>query len=323
MSLSRLLVALAIVVVGGIGLLECSGRQPDRDAVAAAEAELGIDLASRRLSVGDVELFVVEAGPADGPLVVLLHGFPEFWYAWRGPMAGLAAAGFRVAVPDQRGYDLSDKPEEIDAYRVDLLAADIAALIPALGYESAFVAGHDWGGGVAWNLAIRHPERVRRLAVVDTPHPRAFDDFESDEDTVDWFRTFFALPWLPERAARLGNWRLGSSALRDTSLADTFPEATMDLYRSAWDRDDAMKGMIDWYRASYRDPPPDPATWRVALPTLVMLAPGDVYIPAAATRRSMRWLDDGRLVELEEGTHWVIQERPARIAELLVEFFVR
>ncbi|MGH7820759.1 MAG: alpha/beta fold hydrolase [Candidatus Binatia bacterium] len=313
-----LLVLVVVAVVAAVGQL--SGNQPERDAVAAAERELGIELESRRVDVGEVTLHVVSAGPADGPLVVLLHGFPEFWYAWRGPLAALATAGFRVAVPDQRGYDLSDKPSGIDAYRVERLAADVAGLVHALGRESAFLAAHDWGGGVAWRVVIDHPERVKKLVIIDTPHPQAGIGFESAEERIDWYRTFIQLPWIPEWTARAGNWWLLAKTLRDTSRPGTFPDATLDLFRSAWDRDGAFSTMANWYRANRAAPPAEPR-WRVATPTLVLLAPDDAFIPTDLSRRSLLFLEQGGALELETGTHWVIQEQPDEVGRILVDFF--
>ncbi|MBW2372492.1 MAG: alpha/beta hydrolase [Deltaproteobacteria bacterium] len=310
------IVALALLV----GLGHVSGNQPDRDALEAARQELRVPLERRFVDVGEVELHVVLAGPADGPPVVLLHGFPEFWYAWRGPLAVLARAGFRVIVPDQRGYNRSAKPSERSAYRVDRLADDVAGLIEALGYEDAFLAGHDWGGGVAWQTTLRHPERVRRLVVLDTPHPRAIEGYESQGDSIDWYRTFILLPWIPEWAARVGNWKLLSNSLRATSLPGTFPERVMDQFRTAWDREGAVSSMADWYRANTEPLPPE-GDGRVSCPTLVLLAPGDLYIPSDLTRRSMRFLDAGRLHELERGTHWAIQEEPEIVGGLLAQFF--
>ncbi|HJQ82502.1 MAG TPA: alpha/beta hydrolase [Candidatus Binatia bacterium] len=309
------------VLAAAIALGWWSGSQPDRDAVEAARRELGIPLETRRVPVGDVTLFVVLGGPPDGPPVVLLHGFPEFWYAWSRPMALLAADGFRVAVPDQRGYGGSDKPRDVEAYRVDALADDVANLIAALGWPRAAVAGHDWGGAVAWALAIRHPERVRKLAIIDTPHPAALAT-PSDEATVSWYRTFFRIPGLPEWTSRLGNWFPVTKMLRDTALPGAFPEAKMDLYRSAWNHDGAYGTMIDWYRAAFRHPPPAPGdALRVHVPTLVLRAPDDAFMTADATRASLRWVDDGRLVELPRGSHWVLQEDPETVARELAAFF--
>lgn len=310
-------VALALAALVWFGWR--SGDQPDRDALAAAREELGIALERRFVDVGEVELHVVLAGPLDGPPVVLLHGFPEFWYAWRGPMAALARAGFRVIAPDQRGYNRSEKPRGVASYRVDRLAADVVGLIEGLGYESAYLVGHDWGGGVAWQAVLDYPQRVRRLAVIDTPHPRASEGFESGEDTVNWFRSFIQLQGIAEWSARLGNWRMLSGALRSTSREGTFPEPVMDQFRSAWDRENAFRSMAHWYRAGPR--PPRDGDDRVSVPTLVLLAPDDVYIPGDVSRRSELFLDAGRLVELEAGSHWVIQEDPEEIGALLVDFF--
>ena len=309
----------ALVILVALG--HRSGDQPRRDAVEVARRDLGIPLETRRVNVGDLELFVVEAGAPDGSPVVLLHGFPEFWYAWQGTIKPLAEAGFRVIVPDQRGYDQSDKPAGVESYQIDHLGDDIAGLIQALGHEKACVAAHDWGGGVAWNLAIRHPERVRKLAVIDTPHPQAGRTVESKEHKISWYRTFFQIPWLPEEAARWGNWYATARMLRDTARPGAFPDEKLDLYRSAWDRDGAYGTMVNWYRAAYRFWPSDGVERRVSVPTLILLAPGDAFIASDLTRASLRYLDDGRLVELGSGTHWVLQEEPERIAVLLAGFF--
>jgi len=314
-----LLALLGLAILGVAGHL--SGRQPRLDAVEAARRELGIPLEAGRIDVGEVSLFVVRAGPAEGPPVLLLHGFPEFWYAWKDLIAPLAAAGFRVVVPDQRGYGDSDKPRDVDAYDLDRLGDDAAGLIAALGHESAFLVAHDWGGGVAWNVAIRHPERVRRLAVLDTPHPDATISREGDPDSVSWYRSFFQIPWLPEQSARWGNWWLLSRTLRNTSAPGTFPEPKLALYRSAWDRDGAFGTMVHWYRAAFRQPDPAGAPRRVHVPVLLLLAAHDAFIPADLTRASLEHCDDARLVELGSGTHWVVQEEPERIAAELVAYF--
>ncbi len=122
--------------------------------------DVGIELREGYAQVGDVNLHYVEAG--DGPLLILLHGFPEFWFGWRKQIEPLAAAGFRVVAPDTRGYNLSSKPEGFESYGVDLLADDIRGFIGELGAESAFLVGHDWGGSIAWTTAMNHPEVVDR-----------------------------------------------------------------------------------------------------------------------------------------------------------------
>ena len=145
-----------------------------------------------------MRLHYVEAG--EGPLVVLLHGFPEFWYGWRRQIQPLAAAGFRVVAPDMRGYNLSSRPEGVKAYDTDQLTADIRGLIHERGAESALLVGHDWGGSVAWATAMNHPEVVDRLAILNAAHPRKLSQglHHPGQLRKSWYFFFFDLPDLPE-----------------------------------------------------------------------------------------------------------------------------
>jgi epoxide hydrolase 4 len=147
-----------------------SSTAPEDPGSVSGAPDLPSDLREGYAEIGDQRLHYVEAG--QGPLVVLLHGFPEFWYGWRQQIAPLAAAGFRVVVPDTRGYNLSSKPEGVKAYDIGLLAADIRDLIRERGAQTAMLAGHDWGGSIAWALAMNHPEVVDRLAILNAAHPR-------------------------------------------------------------------------------------------------------------------------------------------------------
>jgi len=307
-----------IVVLTLLGLGQWSGHQPERDSVAAASAELGLEFEAKFIDVGEITLHVVFAGPADGPPVVLLHGFPEFWYAWRGPAAVLARAGFRVIVPDQRGYNLSDKPAGPEHYGHDQLVPDVIGLIDALGYERVALGAQDVGAGVAWRLVITQPERVSRFAVIDVGHPQGYAEFVTEEETVSWYRTFLQIPWLPGYTARLGNWWLLTSNLRATSAPGAFPQEEMDQFRSAWDRDGAVHSMGAWYRAPWKEYESDT---RVATPTLLILAKDDAFIPSDLSKAGMKYLDQGKLVELGSGTHWVAGEEPERIGSILAEFF--
>src|SRR5512138_809597 len=157
-----------------------------------------MDLEHSTIKTNGIQLHVVQAGPKNGIPVLLLHGFPEFWYGWRKQIPALAEAGCRVIVPDQRGYNLSDRPKGIRAYRVDELVADVVGLIDALEYERVNVVGHDWGALVAWMLAIRHPERLHRLGIVNVPHPAVIRHFlrrDPEQMMRSWYAAFFQLPW--------------------------------------------------------------------------------------------------------------------------------
>ena len=210
-------------------------------AVQQAAGLLGSEVREGYAEIGDVRLHYVEAG--DGPLVVLLHGFPEFWYGWRLQIKPLAAAGFRVVAPDMRGYNLSSKPEGVHAYDTDKLTADIAGLIHERGAESALLAGHDWGGTVAWDTAMSHPEVVDRLAILNVAHPRQFlrGLHHPGQLRKSWYVFFFDLPDLPEAVVHADHWHFFRHFLRDAQPAYT-PEE-IERYIEAWSQPGAATGM--------------------------------------------------------------------------------
>src|SRR5262245_37404008 len=162
----------------------------------------------REAVVNGVRLHYVEAG--SGPLVVLLHGFPEFWYCWRHQLPALAAAGFRAVAVDLRGYNESDKPPGARSYRLGVLVEAVAGLIEHLGADRGGVVGHDWGGVVAWVLAMRRPERVERLVAINAPHPAAWLRERKDPAQLlrSWYTFFFQLPLLPEWVIQAGDFFL-------------------------------------------------------------------------------------------------------------------
>lgn len=281
------------------------------------------DWESTFFEANGVRLHAVVAGPTDGPLVVLLHGFPEFWYGWRGQIGALAAAGFRVIVPDGRGYNLSGKPRGVRAYALDRLAADVVALIAAQGRDRAIVVGHDWGAVVAWWVAIRHPSWVVRLAILNVPHPATIRPYmrrHPRQVLRSWYILFFQMPWLPEALTRLGGWRAAIRALRGSSRPGTFSDADFDRYREAWSRPGAFTAMVNWYRALVRHPPTWRGSTRVTVPTLILWGRHDAFLEVGLAGESLRRCDDGRLVILDT-THWVQHEAVGRVNGELIGFF--
>ena len=283
--------------------------------------DLGVPLRSRWVEGAGVRLHVVEAGPGDGPLVLLLHGFPEFWVGWRHQIPALARAGWRVWAPDQRGYNQSDAPAGVAAYDVDRLADDVEALMDAAGAERARVVGHDWGAVVAWWLALRTPERVERLAILNVPHPVAYKQFvaRSPRQVLkSWYVGVFQLPALPEVALR----RLGTRALRVTSAPGTFSDADLARYRAAWARPGRARGMISWYRALARRlgslDLEDPA---VRPPTLIVWGEDDAFLDRRLAARSAAYCPDVRLHVLPGVSHWVQHEAAETVNRLLLAFF--
>jgi epoxide hydrolase 4 len=256
-------------------------------------------------------------------MVVLLHGFPEFWYGWRHQIGPLAAAGFRVIAPDQRGYNLSDKPPRVEDYTTDTLARDVVAVLDALGIAKAAVVGHDWGGGVAWWLALRHPDRVSRLVVINCPHPLAMQaalEGSFAQFARSWYIFAAQIPGLPERVAEWTNYGILTRGLRRSSRPGTFTETDFARYRRAWSRPGAIRGMVNWYRAAAQIRPAPPRDPRVRVPTLLLWGCRDRFLRRDLASNSAAMCDDVRLELFPGATHWLPHEEPARVNRLLAEF---
>ena len=272
--------------------------------------------------VDDVKLHYVEAG--DGPLVLLLHGFPEFWFGWRLQIAPLAAAGFRVVAPDMRGYNLSSRPAGVAAYDTGRLAADVRGLVKELGVESALLVGHDWGGSVAWATAMNHPEVVDRLVILNAAHPRRLSQglHHPGQLRKSWYFFFFDLPDLPESVVHADHWKFFRHFLRDARPPYT-PEE-LDRYVEAWSQPGAARGMINYYRSSVRQSPKRAAAELrpISAPTLVIWGQRDRYLgPELAEPDHDDVPDLDRVERLPEASHWVHHDEAERVNQLLVDFF--
>ena len=270
-----------------------------------------------------VRLHVVLAGPPEGQPVFLLHGFPECWYGWRYQIAPLAEAGFRVVVPDQRGYNLSDKPTALRDYTRDVLAADVVGLMDHFEVERGLVVGHDWGGAVGWWLACQHPERVARLAVLNLPHPTVFAKaLRSPRQLVrSWYMLLFQLPWLPELILGRDEARPLLDVLRHSTWPGAVTAKDLQVYRDAYLQPGALTAMLSWYRAAARQPSARMAHPRLAMPTCLIWGKKDEVLGWEMAAPSMEHCDDGRLFLLEDAGHFVQLDEPRRVVDLLLDFF--
>jgi pimeloyl-ACP methyl ester carboxylesterase len=278
-------------------------------------------LTHHRVPTNGLHLHVVQCGPTTGPLVVLLHGFPEFWESWRGQIAALAAAGYRVWVPDQRGYNLSDKPLGIGAYALPTLAADILGLLEAAGSRQAHVVGHDWGGIVAWYLAAQYPGRVASTTIINVPHPAvvAPNLWRVPRQLLrSWYIGFIQLPGLPERLIRRKNWRFGAQALLGTSRPGTFSAAEVVRYKAAWAQPGALTAMLNWYRALRL---PTGTRWRrIPGPVQIIWGRQDTFLAAELAEFSRAQCENAQLHYFPEATHWVQLEEAAAVNDLILRF---
>jgi pimeloyl-ACP methyl ester carboxylesterase len=274
---------------------------------------------ARDVEVNGVRLHCVVEG--EGPLVLLLHGFPETSRAWRKQIPALAKS-FRVVAPDLRGFGASDKPKGIAAYRTSVVAEDIVALIRALGAERAHVVGHDWGGGVAWTMATLYPEAVDRLVVLNCPHPLVMQRALRSNWTQirkSWYIFAFQLPWLPEWLFRRDGGKGLKDALRRTAKRpDTFTEADLDEYARAFSAPGAATAAINYYRAAARS---RTSRGKIKAPTLLIWAEDDFALGNELTRGMDGLFEDPPRIEYVPATsHWVMEERPEAVNRLLLEF---
>lgn len=320
--------ALGAVVSGGVLLARSSRRRQAlarRACSLTQEALAGLEVSAQSTTLpGDgVELHTILAGPAEGPLVLLLHGFPECWYSWRHQIPALARAGYRVAAPDLRGYNLSDKPRGVRHYQVDCLVADVLALIRALGHETANVVAHDWGGVVAWRLAMDHPNVVDKLVILNAPHPVAMTrSLQSDwsQRRRSWYIFFFQLPWLPEILLTLSPLETVRFAIQRTAVRrDAFSEVDLETLAAALAQPGAMRCMIDYYRAAVRYQPARRAS-PVEVPTLVLWAEEDFALGKALTEGLARGVLDLALQYIPRCGHWVQNEAPSEVNDRLMAF---
>ncbi len=272
--------------------------------------------------VNGVRLHYVEAG--SGPLAVLLHGFPEFWYSWRHQVPALAAAGFHVIAPDLRGYNLSDKPRSIPAYRLDVLLEDALGLIHHAGENRAAVVGHDWGGVIAWHLPLKHPEVVDKLVILNAPHPAAYRrELRSWRQLLkSWYIVLFQVPGLAEQVLAAGDYDLvGRMLRREPVHPEAFTPEDVHRYKKALARPGALTAALNYYRA-LRFPlaHSDHAVPPIQVPTLVLWGEQDSHLSVRLTEGLGAWVRDLRVVRFPDASHWVQNDAPERVNRLMIDF---
>lgn len=283
---------------------------------------LADDFARRPLAAsGGVTLTTVVEGPEDGPLVLLLHGFPESATEWRRLIPPLVQAGYRVLAPDQRGYADSDKPGAVGDYVLDRLAEDAMALAAGQGRERFSVVGHDWGAAVTWHLLSRFPERLERAAVLNVPHPavllRTLRDDPEQRKRSAYIALFRKKGWA-EFLLKLFGFRMLKKAF--ASAARPYPDAVLETYRRQWSRPGALTGMLSWYRALDPKTVRDPGPGGIATPVLILWGDKDVALTPATADASAALCADVRLRRFPNASHWLPNDEPEAVAQEVLAF---
>lgn len=259
----------------------------------------------------------------EGPLIVLLHGFPEFWYSWRYQIPFLAEHGYTVVAPDLRGYNDTDKPRR--GYDAPTLLRDIVGLMTGLGQEKAIIVGHDWGGALAWAFAMRYPAMTERLIVMNGPHPGAMlrEIRTFKQLRKSWYIFFFQIPWLPEHLLLRNHANEIGRALRGSAVQKSaFPREETAKYQEAMSKPGAMTAALNYYRQLFRHLPR--SSWgtkfEVSVPTLLIWGEQDIALGIELTTGLEQWVDDIEIKRIPDSGHWVQQEQPDKVNQFMLEF---
>ncbi|MDN3922457.1 alpha/beta fold hydrolase [Roseateles violae] len=291
-----------------------------------------IETFALQLPQGGITLSCRAAGPAAGPRLVLLHGFPEAAFVWDELMALLAAQGYRCIAPNLRGYERSSSPREVQAYRAKHLVADIAGLIAATGEGPlAALVAHDWGGAVGWNLAVQRPELIEKLIIINSPHPGTFLrelQLSPAQQQASAYMNFLCRPDAEALLAENDYARLWPF-LTGMNGAPWLDEATRQRYREVWGL--GLTGALNYYRASPLRPPTaeDPGALAVKfapefvtvrLPTCVIWGEADTALPPSLLDGLDAFVPRMTLHRVPGATHWIVHEQPGRVVELMLGY---
>ncbi|RQW18488.1 alpha/beta hydrolase [Bacillus sp. C1-1] len=278
----------------------------------------------RLIDANEHTFHVVCAGPKEGELILMLHGFPEFWYGFRHQLTALATQGYYVVVPDQRGYNESDKPQEIEAYSLDTLRDDCVALMDAFQREQAIVIGHDWGGAVGWHLASTRPERVKTFIPINIPHPADMPKGMVKNPTQlvrSSYMAFFQIPFLPEKIMQTKKFKYMAKGLQMTGREGAFAKEDLEHYRNAWLKPGALTAMLNWYRAIRLDFRNGSKSFdqNILVPTTILWGWNDPFLSKTLAKESLKRCSNGELIFIDDATHWVHHEYPEIVNHLILK----
>jgi pimeloyl-ACP methyl ester carboxylesterase len=272
------------------------------------------------LATNGISLHYVTQG--EGPLMLFLHGFPEFWYSWRHQLPEFAQDYTCVAL-DLRGYNESDKPEGVEAYRMEELVEDVKGVMRKLGYDRCILVGHDWGGAIAWSFAYAYPEMLESLIVMNLPHPAKFAaGLQTPQQLLrSWYIGFFQIPFLPELLLQAGDyWPIEQMFKGMAIRKEAFTEADIRQYKTAAAKPGALTAMINYYRAMLGNNFMD-RTWPVLeVPTLMIWGEEDTALGKELTVGTEEYVRDFHLRYIPNCSHWVQQEQPEQVNAYMREF---
>ena len=279
--------------------------------------------------INNIRLHYVTAGK--GKLIMFLHGFPEFWYEWKNQLAEFGQ-GYLAVAPDMRGYNLSSKPIEVEQYRMKFLVEDIRALVEHLGFKKFILVAHDWGGGVAWPFAIRHPEYLEKLIIINAVHPATFLRELRDnpaQQKASQYILVYRTAEADDILTRNNYAILVDNLLEDGIKQGYFTEEDKKAYIEAWSQPGALTGGLNYYRAAHLGSftgesddslSADPSLFMVKVPTLVIWGEKDKWLLTGNLEGLEKYVPDLTIKRIPDGSHWVIHEKPGLVNSYIREF---
>ena len=270
------------------------------------------------LELGDVTLHGVERGA--GKRVIFLHGFPEHSYSWRHQMGPVAEAGFRAIAPDLRGYNLSSRPKGLRAYAADKVAADIVTLIERTGEGPVTLVGHDWGGVIAYQVAMQAPEKLERLILLNAPHLVSYKRAlrRPDQFKKSWYAYLFQLPFVPERYTRANDFAVLRRVFQNATVTPNAVSAEdVETYINAFRPRGALTAAMNYYRAMLWMR--SPKLCRIDVPTTVIYGVEDKFLNAEVVVPDARWVSNLTVHRVEKAGHFIQYDRPAQVNRLLLD----
>jgi len=281
------------------------------------ELEIFNNLKESFIHVNDLKLHVMIAG--SGKPVLLLHGFPDFWYGWKNIIIRLQDK-FNLIVPDLRGYNLSDKPKGIENYKIDLLVEDIKNLAKELKIDSFYLVGHDWGGVIAWCFAEKYPEHVKKMLILNAPHPKIFQE-KLRYDEMQRKASFYIFEFLKPKGEMFllendFNW-LKKVVFNGTVKKDAFTEEDKRMYLKAWKQEGAIEAGVNYYRANLNF---DEWTGIINVPTFVMHGMKDVAIMPSILEELSNYVKKLEVEKVNDSSHWIMYDAPQKVVNKIIEF---
>jgi len=277
------------------------------------------EIKSEYIQLDELKLHVATIG--NGPPLILLHGFPDFWYGWKNIIQRLKN-DFHLIIPDMRGYNLSDKPVGIENYKMEFLIKDVKNLADALGIDTFFLAGHDWGGVIAWCFAEIYPERVKKLMILNAPHPKIFQE-RLRNDKAQQRASFYIFEFLKPQGEKLAidndyKW-LKWAVFKGIINQDEFTEFDKNEYLKAWTQPGAIVGGVNYYRANTIF---NNWTGLINVPTIVIHGMKDVALLPSILDDLSNYVQDLKIIRAENASHWIMHDDPNLVASAIRDFFI-